>query len=427
MELILTCVAIMFLIMLSAFFSGSETALTAASRSRMHMKEQEGNARASTVIRLIDRKDKLIGALLLGNNLVNILASALTTKIMLDLYGDSGVAIATFAMTLLVLIFAEVLPKTYALHHADNMAMSIAPVVTVVVFILAPVTNLIAAFVRGLLRLFGQDMSAVSAASHLELLRGAIEMHRGLDEKELEVIKKERDMLRSILDLTDVTVCEVMTHRKNTEMLDASISNKQIIEYALNSRYTRLPIYQDNQDNIVGVMHAKLVLRQLRNYNGDIDNIDIVSMISEPWFIPETTTLFGQLQAFRERREHFAIVVDEYGSFMGVVTLEDILEEIVGDIEDEHDLIPESVKSDMTGEGYIVEGTATIRDLNREFEWNLPDEHYSTLAGLILYESKTLPQVNQKFSYYGFHFEILSRQRNQITSIRVIPLRPAMK
>lgn len=182
-----------------------------------------------------------------------------------------------------------------------------------------------------------------------------------------------------------------------------------------------MPIYQDQSDNIVGVMHAKLLLRQLRTYEGDIEDLDIVTIVSEPWFIPETTTLFDQLQAFRERREHFAVVVDEYGSFRGVVTLEDILEEIVGEIDDEHDVIVDGVKADEAGQGYIVDGSATIRDLNREFEWNLPDEHYATLAGLILYESKTLPQIGQVFTYYGFRFEIVGRQRHQITTVRVTP------
>jgi Mg2+/Co2+ transporter CorB len=302
------------------------------------------------------------------------------------------------------------------------MAMAIAPVIHWVVVLLAPITGVISKFVRLVLRLFGHDVDLVAVGSHLELLRGAIEMHRGGGENEFEIIKKERDMLRSILDLNDVDVGEVMSHRKNVEMMDAAMSNKQIIDKALNSPYTRLPIYQDDPDNIVGVMHAKLLLRQLRTYDGDIEDLDIITMVSEPWFIPETTTLFDQLQAFRDRREHFAVVVDEYGSVMGVVTLEDILEEIVGEIDDEHDVVVEGVKADVTGQGYIIDGTATIRDLNREFEWSLPDENYATLAGLILYESKTLPQVGQVFSYYGFRFEIITRQRNQITSVRVTPV-----
>lgn len=412
-------VAIFILLLLSAFFSGSETSLTAASRVRLTSMEREGNARASLVNRIREKKDRMIGALLLGNNLVNILASALATSLLIKVFGEAGVVYATLVMTMMVLIFAEVLPKTYALHHADSMAMRIAPVIRFVIIIFAPVTETVTWIVRVCLKVLGVDISKVAAGSHLELLRGAIEMHEGPEQEVIE----QRAMLRSILDLFDVDVEDIMIHRKNVEMIDATQPVKKIIEQVLDSPYSRLPLYKDNQDNIVGVLHAKSLLKELNAAGGSAGKISLDKITMEPWFIPETTTLYDQLQAFRARKEHFAAVVDEYGAFMGIVTLEDILEEIVGEIDDEHDVSVPGVRR-LQGGAFLIDGTVTIRDLNREFNWGLNDEEYATLAGLLLYESQSLPEVGQSFIFNGFRFDVMRRHRNQITKIRVTP--PAM-
>lgn len=407
--------AIMILLVLSGFFSGSETALTAASKVRLTAQEKEGNAKAALVNKIREKKDRMIGALLLGNNLVNILASALATSVLIGIFGEAGVVYATLVMTLLVLIFAEVLPKTYALHHADTVAMKIAGVIRFVIIIFAPITEAVTLIVRGVLKIFGVDISKVGAGSHLELLRGAIELHEGPEQETIE----QRAMLRSILDLGDVDIEEIMVHRRNVTMINADDDPAEIVEQALNSPYTRIPLWKNDQDNIVGVVHAKWLLRELRKRDGDATGLDIESVALDPWFVPETTTLYDQLQAFRARKEHFAIVIDEYGSFQGIVTLEDILEEIVGEIDDEHDVQVEGVRK-MPGNKFIVDGTVTIRDLNREFEWDLPDEDYSTLAGLILHEAQRLPEAGQSFRFHGFQFDIMRRHRNQITAVRVV-------
>lgn len=408
--------AIFILLVLSAFFSGSETALTAASRVRLHSMERDGNARAGMVNKIRDHKDRMIGALLLGNNLVNILASALATSVLIKVFGEAGVLYATMMMTLLVLVFAEVLPKTYAFHHADKMSMAIAPLVRVVIVVFAPITEMVTWVVRRVLKLFGVDISKVGAGSHLELLRGAIEMHEGPEQDTHE----QRAMLRSILDLSEVDVEDIMVHRKYVTMLNIDDPIEDIVEQVLESPYTRLPLWQDNQDNIVGILHAKLLLKELRRSEGNVANIDLGSVKLDPWFIPETTALSEQLQAFRERKEHFAVVVDEYGSLMGIVTLEDILEEIVGEIDDEHDEPMQGVRV-LPGNRFMVDGSVTIRDLKREFDWDLPDEEYSTIAGLILHEAQMLPEVGQSFTYHDFRFDIMKRQKNQITLIRVVP------
>lgn len=416
MELYFSIGAIVILMILSGFFSGSETALTAASRVRLLSREKEGNKRAALVNRIREKKDKMIGALLLGNNLVNILASALATSVLMELFGDAGVVYATLIMTLLVLIFAEVLPKTYAFHNAESMAMFIAPVISFVIMVFAPVTEAVTWIVRQVLKVFGVDISMVSGGSHLELLRGVIEMHEGEEQKTQE----QRAMLRSILDLAEVEIEDIMIHRKNVTMINIDQPMDKIVEDVLNSPFTRLPLWLDNPDNIVGIIHAKQFLRELMDVGGEIVNIDLSRVMMEPWFIPETTNLYDQLQAFRERKEHFALVVDEYGSFMGIVTLEDILEEIVGEIDDEHDEAMQGVRSLSNG-AYVIDGAVTIRDLNREFDWGLPDDDYSTIAGLILHESQMIPDVGQSFRYHNFQMDVVRKQRNQITLVRITP------
>lgn len=418
MDFWISAAIVFFLLFLSGFFSGSETALTAASKSRLHNWEKEGNKRAGLVNKIRERKDRMIGSLLLGNNLVNILASALATSALIKMFGEVGVVYATMVMTVLVLIFAEVLPKTYALTHADKMSVFIAPIMRVVIWLFFPVAEAVNFIVRKTLKLFGADMDKISDNSHMEVLRGVIDLHEGADVETHE----QRAMLRSVLDLFDVDIEEIMTHRKNVNMLDANDPIETIIRGALESPFTRMPVYQDETDNIIGVLHVKALMRELKareRNNQDIDDIQIEDLASDPWFVPEATTLYEQLQAFKARKEHFAVVVDEYGSYMGIITLEDILEEIVGEIDDEHDETVVGVRKQANGT-FLVDGDVTIRDLNREFEWDLPgDEDYSTIAGLIIHEAQSIPEAGQTFTFYDFRFDIVKRNRNQLSLIRV--------
>ncbi len=415
-EWLLVLGAILVLLVLSGFFSGSETALTAASRSRLHLLARQGSRRAGIVLTLLGQNERLIGAVLLGNNLVNILASALATSVFLRLFGDAGVAYATIVMTMLVLIFAEVLPKTYALNRADRLALVVAPIFRVIVWLFAPMTLFVDGVVRWTLRRFGIELSRrLGREEHEEELRGAIELHKGEPD-----IDQERQMLRSILDLDDVEVGEVMTHRREVTVIDADLPSKEIVDLVLSSPFTRLPIYRNEPDNIIGVVHAKALLRELTVQGTEMEALDITTVAAKPWFIPDTTSLLDQLQAFRDRREHFAVVVDEYGALQGIVTLEDILEEIVGDIDDEHDISVKGVRPQPDG-SFIVEGTVTLRELHRNLGWNLPDADATTIAGLVLHEARRIPEPGQQFSFYDYRFEIMRRQRNQITVLRVTP------
>ncbi len=413
--------AILALLFISGFFSGSETALTAASRARLHRLVQEGNKRARTVQALLERKERLIGGILLGNNLVNILASALATSLLIATVGEEGVVYATLIMTLLVLIFAEVLPKTYAIANPDRAALAVGPIIAVVITLFGPIVALVSRIVRLTLKGFGIDLEGREAVltAHEEI-RGTIEFQA----YEGGIRKAHRDMLGSILDLDELTVEDVMVHRRHMKLLDINTPTPKLIAQAVRAPYTRIPLYRDHVENIVGVLHAKDLLRAVLRTGGDASKIDITQVMVKPWFVPETTSLRAQMNAFRSRRAHFALVVDEYGTLMGLVTLEDILEEIVGDITDEHDVKVEGVKVEPDG-AVLVDGTVPIRDLNREFDWTLPDENAATIAGLVIYEAETLPIVGHSFQFHDFAFEILGRKRNQITQLRMRKLEEA--
>lgn len=409
---------ILVLIGASAFFSGSETALTAASRARIHQRARKGDKRARIVRRLREDKETLLGALLLGNNLVNIMAASLATSVLVSLFGEAGVALNTIGMTLLLLIFAEVLPKTIAITHPDRMAVIVAPVVRWVVYILRPAVITVRFIVKCILRLLRIDETSVlNQESHDEELRGVIELHRSDDDPDTHV---ERQMLSSVLDLGEVEVDDVMTHRSRVASVDASLPVDEIVEQVLNSPYTRIPLWRDDPDNIVGILHAKALLRAIRSNPTELSENLIGEIAAEPWFIPDTTTLWDQLQAFRKRREHFALVVDEYGALMGIVTLEDILEEIVGDITDETDISVPGVRLQPDG-SVTAPGTVTIRDLNRQFDWSLPDDKATTIGGLILYEARLIPEAGQMFEFFGFRFRILRRTGNRISAVRITP------
>ena len=408
--------AIGLLIVLSGFFSGSETALTAASRPRMHHLAGAGDRRARAVERLTQDRERLIGAILLGNNAVNILASALATSVLISVVGDAGVAYATIGMTIVIVVFAEVLPKTYAMREADRVALRVGPVLRPIVWLLSPIVGTVRLVVSATLSVAGASHETRSASVAEEELRGTIT----LQAREGEMVKHEHDMLHSILDLDEVDVGTVMTHRKTMEMIDGGARPADILDQVVRSPHTRLPVWQGEPDNIVGVLHAKDLLRAVHANLSDLDRLDVMAIVTEPWFVPETTPLTEQLDAFRERRAHFAFIVDEYGSLMGLVTLEDIIEEIVGEIVDEHDIARGDVVEEADG-SFLIPGTAAIRDLNRAYDWDLPDEEAATIAGLVLNEAQEIPKIGEAFSLYGFTFEVRARKRNQITRLRVVP------
>ncbi|EAQ13639.1 MULTISPECIES: HlyC/CorC family transporter [Maritimibacter] len=417
--------AILLLLILSGFFSGSETALTAASRGKLRAKADKGDKKAERALVITEDNERLIGSVLLGNNFVNILASALATALFTRLFGDSGVAYATIIMTLLVLIFAEVLPKTYAITRPESAAGWVSAPIRIVIFVLAPIVSIVRGLVRLILRAFGVQTDPDSQILAVrEEIAGAITLghHEGAVEKE------DRDRLLGALDLGDRTVEEIMLHRSQIEMIDASKSPTEILEQALSSPHTRLPIYSEEQENIVGVIHAKDLSRamyaagQAAGETGRteaFETFDILSVAMKPYFIPETTTLDDQMREFLKRQTHFALVVDEYGALQGLITLEDILEEIVGEITDEFDTNDAGDNRLLSDGSYSVDGGMTIRDLNRANDWALPDEEANTIAGLVIHEAQTIPNEGQVFSFHGFRFEVTKRVDNRIARLKI--------
>jgi len=425
-ELAVSLGTIAFQLAASAFFSAAETALTAASRPRIHQLAQDGDPRAALVKALQDRREDTIAALVLGNTLAVIGASAIATTILIAVFQDYGVAATTLGMTLLVAVCAQVLPKIYAINPADAVALSLARSIRVAAAVLAPAAVAVQAVVRFLLMIVGAAGAAAppNGASDNEELRGVIELHAGPEPE----VKQERAMLRGVLDLDEVTIGQVMTHRRKVVTADIADPPRAIVEQVLASGHAQVPLTKDQPDNVVGVLTAQALMREVMERGRDLAGLDLLAIAETPWFVPDTTTLLDQLQAFRQREQRQALVVDEYGALMGVVSLSDILSEIVGDIgnpgEDKADHVLTGVRAAMDG-SYLVDGSVTLRDLNRAFEWDLPDDAAITIAGLVLREARLIPSVGQVFAFHGFRFEILRRQRNQIMAIRITPPKPA--
>lgn len=422
----ITAGAILFLLVLSGFFSGSETALTAASRGKLRAQADKGSSGAKRALDITEDNERLIGSVLLGNNLVNILATSLATALFTRAFGESGVALATLVMTLLVLIFAEVLPKTYAITNAERAAALVSPIIQVVITIFSPIVSAVRFFVRGVLRIFGV---VTDPDSHILAVKEEIEGALNLGHSEGVVEKEDRDRILGALDLGDRTVEEIMLHRSGIEMIDAATDPANILRQSLESRHTRLPVFDGEPENIIGVVHAKDLLRAMHRLidpkTGSVTGLtkfDIRQVAMKPYFVPETTTLDDQMRNFLHRRTHFALVVDEYGTLQGLITLEDILEEIVGEITDEFDLDEDlSLAPDEEGH-YWIDGSMTIRDLNRAVDWSLPDEEANTVAGLVIHEAQMIPTKGQVFSFHGFRFEVVGRTGNRITQLKIRPL-----
>lgn len=423
-SLVLTALAVTALLLISAFFSGAETAITAASRGLLKAQADKGSRGAKAVLAVTDDNERRIGALLLGNTIANILSAALMTALLIHMFGSIGIILATVSVTALVLVFAEVLPKTIAIISPVAVAICVGPAVKVLITLLTPIVTTVRALVRLILRAFGLR---ADPNRHVLALREEIAGAISLGHSEGAVEKEDRDRLLGALDLADRTVDEIMRHRRETEMIDANLAPEEIVRLILASSHSRLPVYRGSDENILGVVHAKDLLREVERLSHIHEThaqalaaLDVVKVAMKPYFIPDTTTLDEQMREFLKRRTHFALVVDEYGTLQGLITLEDILEEIVGEITDEFDLVDKSNALKKTDDGsYLVEGSMTIRDLNRATDWALPDDEANTVAGLVIHEAQMIPAQGQAFNFHGFRFEVVTRRENRLTRLKV--------
>jgi Mg2+/Co2+ transporter CorB len=410
-------ISVIILLAISAICSASETAVTGSSPGKMHKLKSEGSNRAALVVKLLKNKGRLISSLLVANTVVNILSTSLVTTLFIELYGEQGTAMASFFMSVVIIIFGEVLPKAIAVVHPEKIALAIAPVLNSLVLILTPINTFLNLIIKGTALIFniGKDQ-LVSAA---EEVRGMIEYQL----EEGNVFKSDRDMLGGVLDLSSITVADIMTHRSHMFTINSDLPLEEITKQALNTPYTRIPLWKDDKDNIIGILHLRSLLKALHDNNFDYSKLKLENFITEPWYIPENVQVNLQLSEFRKRRNHFAIVVDEYGALRGVVTLEDAVEEIVGQIEDEHDIQKDLIEKQDENK-YIIEGIAPIRDVNRELDWNLPDEDASTIAGLIMHETGRIPEEGEEFKLFNLKMTIIRRQANRIKTLLVELIEP---
>lgn len=397
----------------SAFLSATETAITASSPGKIQKLKTEGVKRAAVVLKILKNKEKVIGALLIGNNLVNVISTTIATSIFIAWLGDKGTLVASVVMAFTIIVFGEVVPKAIAVVKSEEIALFASPAIIFFLKVLRPISYLFDVLIRIFCLIF--RISLVQNVSGAEEVRGVIEHYH----QEGNVYKADRDMLGGVLDMRQITVSEIMTHRSSIVAIDIDLPKEEIVRVALLSTpHTRIPLWKDSKDNIIGILHMRDLLRALYENNNDASKINIEKLVSKPWFIPDNAFVAHQLHAFRERKSHFACVVDEYGDLQGIITLEDILEEIVGPIDDEHDYPVDTIVKKSEVE-FTIDGSATIRDLNRELNWNLPDDDANTIAGLIIHQLERIPNQGESANMFNLNITIDKKEGNRIDRVKV--------
>jgi Mg2+/Co2+ transporter CorB len=406
-------IIIFFLLIISGLLSGSETSITSVSKSKIHKLSNRGDARAKKVLKLIDKKNDLVSSILIGNNIINILASVLATALLIKYYGDKGILYSTIVMSALIVIFSEVFPKNYALLKPDRFVLAMSGPLTIFSKLLLPFIIFLRFINFIIFKLIRVDTTnKITSKSAREDIRNIINMH----EDEGRLLKDESDMLNAILDLKEITVEKIMTHRKNIYSINIEETNTFFTKIAQSS-FSRIPVWKNSPNNILGLIHAKNVLSNLDD-TGTLNINKIKENLIKPWFIPETTKAKDQLNEFIKRKEKLAFIVDEYGELMGLISMEDIIEEIVGNIFDEKDFSTIGIRR-LENNIFRIRGDVNIRDINRELDINIPEGTSSTIAGYIIDQTESFPDVGQAFAYDGIMYEIINKNKNQITQIKL--------
>jgi len=413
LELFFTCLAVFVPLIFSCLLSAAETAITAVSTAKLHKLKKDGSKQAIVITELKEDKEGLISTILFANNLCNIISSTMATAFLIGMFGDEGVIYATFIMTILIIIFAEILPKTYAIASPEKVALKFSNFLRITVLICRPIVRLINTIIAYINKLFKlNEHSQQHLVSPTDEIKGAIDLHH----KQGSVDQHDKYMLDGVFYLSETDVNKVMTHRKNMHSIDLNLSLKEILNQVKEIGHARIPVWKENPDNIIGILNTRELLNKNIN-NNSIKTININEAISEPMFVHENTALDEQLVEFKARKSRFAIVIDEYGDIQGIITLSDILEEVIGHIQDEND--KESEEIILNGNTCLVKGEMPIRDINRMLSWHLPEEEASTIAGLIIHEAEKIPEIDEVFNFYGFEFTILARKNNQLTNIKI--------
>lgn len=407
------------LIVASAMISCFETSITAASRAKIHRLANEKDARAKKLEKLLKVREKVVSVMLISNNVINIAASVLTTKVMLELFGEVGLLYSTGLLTILIIVFGEILPKTYAMKAPEKIALTFCGTITFLFRIFSPVVFVIQKIVNLFINFFGRKEDEESRQSQLEEIRDTVD----LKAKEGGIFKYDKDLLDGVLDLSDTELSEIMVHRQDVVSLNADLPLSEILEAATAVNYTRIPLWRDNKENIVAVLNVRKLLKALHFYQGDLKDFDLSSVTSEPWFVPSTNSLRSQLFSFRKKKKRFALVIDEYGSFLGLVTLEDILEEIVGEIKEQDEISQINIVKTRSG-SYRIAGRTLVRDINRKLDLNL-EEHDDAhnLSAFIIHELGRIPSERESFNIGNFSFKILRRRNHELLVIALKPLK----
>ncbi len=406
---------ILFSLVAMSIICGLETAFTAVSRAKLHQLIAKGNKRAMLVQKLREQMPRLIGTLTVLETIVEVSVTTLAGVMFTNLLGEKGPLVSGILMSILIIVYGQSLPKIYAFGNPERMTIRFAKISSWIFYLFSPLARLMEHIAKVSLSALRVPVKKHDASATIEELRGIIQLHASTSQSNAT---HEGVMLESVLDLAEVSVDEVMTHRKYVNMINADASPTEVLEFVLSSPHTRHPVWQEDRDNIIGILHTKDLLRAFAGHQGNFDDINILQACSSPWFVPETTKLLAQLQNFKARKEHLACVVDEYGAFLGIVTLEDILEEIVGPIDDEHDITLPGIRPEG-GNAYSIYGWVTLRDIEKQIGIELPDEKAATIAGLVIQETQTIPSIGQKFEVCGYKMDILKKKRNQITKIRL--------
>jgi Mg2+/Co2+ transporter CorB len=411
----LSLVAILILMGASALLSCSETSITAVSRAKISRMSSDGDKRAKRLEKLLKIRNKVISSMVVGNNIINIIASVLATSVFINIFGERGLLYATGVMTILVVVFAEIAPKSFALKNPDGLALFLAPLIDVMVKILFPLTHLTQKFVDIFVDIFFAKKAKNSKEKELEEIRDTID----LKAKEGVIFKYNKDLIDGVLDLSDTDISEIMVHRKDIESINIDEPINKIIEQALAINYTRIPLWRGNKENIVAVLNVRKLLKALHSHPGELQNFQLAQVTSEPWFIPATNSLQVQLLSFRKKKKRFALVIDEYGSLLGLVTLEDILEEIVGEIKDQEDDLNINIVKIKSG-AYKITGKTLIRDINKKLEWDLyeGDDAYN-LAAFIINNLGRIPDEKENFVIDNYQFEVLKKRHQDLVLVKV--------